>query len=334
MKVGEKNTPIINVVFDIDETIATGFPDTKEDEIPEWAKIFKVNDLYIDAIAPHIIHPGVKELIQFLDKMNVKISFYSSGPKERNEIFVEKLLCKALGEKRYQELKKSNQVKIISELVSSDKAKGQEQARLYGDNFHRDQGVKKDLQKAVEKIDNIDWSVLIEDTLAYGYYGQEKNLLKVPLVQPRNFESLHYYFNAKEEPLKSDLEDIFRRTNNIFYAAGVFFSALEKALTENISLKDALFQIQFIKNGNQNESEMIYNHKVSQNINYYDFGLQKLKAINPDLNFLTPSQFLNLTNEEKKPLVEKTIQNWLYPKYKKSEFSESIEFNLIKSHQK
>lgn len=282
-------TQNINIVFDIDDSIATGFYDddfSKLEKRHSWVSIFKNKGLYLDAIKPHIIHPGVIELIQLLDKMpNMRMSFFSGGAKERNQILVEKLLCLALGQKRYNSIQ--NKIKICSrtDLEVSISTLDKSQHESYGIDHGNN---KKNLKKILGENDDLDWTVLIEDDLTYTYYGQEKNILKIPSAWDIHFSQM---YQGLTETQKFSWET-FSRVNHIFYACGIICSALEITKQEqNKSLSDILFQMQFKENMDERSySKMIFNRELCNNINYYEIGLKKLKEINPNLYFLHPGK--------------------------------------------
>lgn len=83
---------------------------------------------------------------------------------------------------------------------------------------------------------------------------------------------------------------ICRRANRICYVVGVLFSALNLAEKENISLSQALFRYQFKFNASNQTFEPNY-HKLQKNDQFYWSGLQKLREVNPDYEFITPHNY-------------------------------------------
>lgn len=290
--------PTINIVFDIDDSIATGFGrdiNQLEQDHP-WIILFKKCNLYVDAIKPHIIHPGVIEFIQLIDKMpNIKISFFSSAIKERNSTLVEKLLCFALGKARYEAIK--NQIKICSEedLEEGDDILSKTQYENYGICYREN---KKNLKRVLAADDELAWTVLIDDDMTYSYYGQEKNILKIPAVWESHFSdafchAFKYSEKREELPWKT-----FCRANHIFYAIGILFSALEMVNQEKSkTLSEALFKIQFKENTcKQDRLKWVFNYELYDNMHYYEYGLKKLREVNSSLCFLSHENYLNQSN--------------------------------------
>lgn len=178
-----------NLVFDIDNVLA----DTTVREAKE-IKFFKEKGFVLTAIKTHYIFPGVIEMMQLLFRMpDVRVSFFSSGHQSRNEMFVEKLLEKALGKERYLEVKAS--VRILS----GKKSDGETDLSLNNPEDSKAQWLKYGLhhgnkKKSVEKIagpgNSLDNCVLIDDELSWIKRGEENNFLYSPASYTRNFFDL------------------------------------------------------------------------------------------------------------------------------------------------
>lgn len=283
---------IINIVFDLDDTIVTGFDEEGEalEKKHPWINLFKKNNLYLEAIKPHIIHPGVIELLQLLDTIpNVKISFFSSGIKERNEILVEKLLCQSLGKTRYESIK--NQIIICSKDKLTALKNGREQYDNYGiykGNY------KKDLTHISNQQGTLDRTILIDDDTSYCYYGQEKNVLNTLYADDLTFS--HIYASRKNRPL--DIEEHNHCANHVYYITGLLITLFEIVKNDKTkTLRDVLFEIQYKKNDNPSifKPRMEFNNKLFENENYYQLGLKELQKINPDLRLFSPDYFLGET---------------------------------------
>ena len=283
----------INVVLDIDDTIATGFDrsdmESYQLENP-WLSLFQKENLYVEAFRPHIIHPGVVEFIQILDKMpHVKIHFFSAGISERNTILVEKLLIRSLGEQRYTEIKDTVTICSREHLESSNKEwineKLDSQRKVFGINFG---SFKKNLLNVLAPEDDIQWAVLIEDDHTYSMPGQEKNLLT--LIRATDYDFSGFYrkrLDTTDEPIGIK-NDRFFRVNHVFGYAGVFLTALENTQKNNTTLSEEIFKIHFIKNTEPNpSSELIMDYSVRTNLYYYELGLKHLKTVSPHINFWT-----------------------------------------------
>lgn len=97
-----------------------------------------------------------------------------------------------------------------------------------------------------------------------------------------------------------------RSTNRIFYITGLLFTAIGLAKTKNISLSDALFELQFEKKpalnpeestapasaAGENEEEFELSCQALRDDRLFELGLKKLQEINPDLHFTTPYTYL------------------------------------------
>lgn len=83
---------------------------------------------------------------------------------------------------------------------------------------------------------------------------------------------------------------IHRAANRIFYATGVLFTALEQSESNNIPITEALFQMQYRKkaDGDAHEPNFVQLRKRDE---FYLYGLEKLREINPDLQLITPHSF-------------------------------------------
>ncbi len=175
-----------NLVFDIDNVLA----DTEVSEVNE-IKFYQQKGFVLSAIKTHYIFPGVIELMQLLFRMpDVRVSFFSSGHQSRNELFVEKLLERALGKEHHLKIK--DDVQILSgkkdigntDLSINTKEESQIQLNKYG---LYDGNNKKSLEKVVEHKGNLENCVLIDDDSSWIKCGQEGNYLYVPALYTRDF---------------------------------------------------------------------------------------------------------------------------------------------------
>lgn len=283
--------PNINVVFDIDNCIATGFDNddiSKLEQEESYITNFKKNRLYIEANKPHIIHPGAIEFIQLLDRIpSIKISFFSSAID--NDSRVEQLLCLALGKERYNVIKNQTIICSRKDLEKSTDKMNSIQYKNFGlppMNF------KKNLQQVLTPNDDLAWTVLIDDDESNAYYDQEKNILKVPSICAEDFEYAH---SCSKENIEWEW-NIFSRFNHVSYSVGILFAALKIADQEkHKTLSDALFQIQFKQNTDKFAgSKMKLNTALylDNNMHYYELGLEKLREMNPNLQFLNSKNYL------------------------------------------
>jgi hypothetical protein len=173
----------INIVLDIDGVLACNTV-----ENVKQALFFKNKGAIMTAIKTHYLFPGVIEFIQFLFRReNIKVSFFSSGDKERNIIFVEQLLKLALQEQGYEEVKHKVRVLSRDDLTVPDDKENVEHHRVYGLWAGNKQ---KDLSKVLCEEDLLDNTILVDDTPSYVACGQAKNVLYVDSTENRNFEIL------------------------------------------------------------------------------------------------------------------------------------------------
>lgn len=181
----------ITITFDIDDSIATGFYEDDISKIEKkhpWVSLFRSKGLYLHALKPHIIHPGVLELIQFLDTIPyVRMSFFSSGIKERNELLVPELLCLSLGKKRYESIQDKVVICSRNDLEKAAESLKNAQYDYYGFCSGND---TKDLNKILREDEDLEWAILVDDDQSYVHYGQEKNLLKIPMAWELSFFSI------------------------------------------------------------------------------------------------------------------------------------------------
>lgn len=219
----------------------------------------------------------------------MKISFFSSGIKERNEILVEKLLCQSLGKTRYESIK--NQIIICSKDKLTVSKNGSEQYDNYGiykGNY------KKDLTHISNQQGTLDRTILIDDDTSYCYYGQEKNVLMTRYADDTTFN----YIYVKHNNYPLDIEEYIHRVNHIYYITGLLIALFEMENNNKIkTLRDLLFEIQYKKIDNPSffGPRMEFDYELFKNENYYQLGLKELQKINPDLRLFSPDYFLGET---------------------------------------
>lgn len=261
------------VVLDIDETIAYGFSEHCLEKIKLEYPItieFEKCGLLVWGYLWHIIFPGVIELIRLLDSRDIQIAFYSAGRKSRNEILIATLLKIALGEVRFQAIRPA--VKILSrdDLVSLHPAIPDFQC--------------KDLKKVLPsgKTDVCDIAI-IEDNRNYLHPEQIKNGLLVLGAVQSDFFDVHEF--GCDDPY------IYSRVNQIFYATGLLFSAMDDARRRNIALSDALHFIQYsycaIRRThilNDDARTICQGNKLTAY--FYLYGLKLLCAFNSNLRMI------------------------------------------------
>lgn len=257
-----KNNGTLHFVLDIDDTLARCLENKSIDDLVKtrpYLAWFINRNLIIDAVHPHLLHPGSIEFIQFLFQIpNVRISFFSSGSEERNSQFVENFLKRAFPS-HYDSLKYL--VKIFSkENLVYPKDKGQE--HLFGQ-------YKKDLNVVLRPDDSLDRTFLIDDDPSYIAVGQEKNLL---------FSCCSSSFDMPDLN-----EETCYQANHLFYMTGLL-----KAMLSQDTLKpiDYLYLMH-----PQTQKKLTY----YPNPQFFLDGLKELKKFNKDLDFYcqNPKSILN-----------------------------------------
>lgn len=266
VEVKSPSTPPMTVVLDLDDSFVTPIRNKQSDSklINEFTK----HGLCIEAHeTPHLIHPGALEFIKLLfSTPNIRVAFFSSAIKKRNEEVVPKLLKLALGEIEYKKIMAKGGVKIASQ---DDLVPGSDQSKLvslFGSWFSGNQ--KKDLNKIVKTPEELSNTVFIEDDPSYIMQG--KNLLHVDTTHG----SLHFHLAKKCKKLSDKALSV----NHVFYATGLLLAAIKKSTTDKISLSEALYAIQ---------PKVMATDTTAAKLEYYHLGLQELRKINPTLDFMS-----------------------------------------------
>lgn len=181
-----------HIVLDIDMVLA--LHDGRE---AKYASFFLKKGAIFQAIKTHYIFPGVIEFLQLLfqDK-DLKVSFFSSGIKRRNDIFVENLLRLALGEDRYETVKKDVLILSRNDLISIGEEEEEKEHALYG---RRPGNNQKDLLKVLQEGELLENVILIDDDPSYAACGQVKNMLYVPPTMNYDFCSMEKEIEGYDE---------------------------------------------------------------------------------------------------------------------------------------
>lgn len=132
---------------------------------------------------------------------------------------------------------------------------------------------KKDLLK-IQGID-LEWVILIDNEFGVVMPGQERNLLKV--------------FSPKVDLKKLNKRDAFMERRKLMFARGVIELALGGASVKEISLAQALFEIQF-------DAQGVYQGSIPMEEGIYLLGLDAFRTVDPA--YLTPKEFLARTRDE------------------------------------
>lgn len=279
----------MKVVFDLDGTITQSFDDRSLQRIQaEFSFVYEFEKcgLLIHAMQWHIIFPGVIELLQLLDRAQVRIAFFSAGASVRNDLLVEHLLKLALGEARYLELLPTLKILSRDDLVQSPHSK----LKI------------KDLSKALEADEHMSNVILIDDNSNYSHPDQIINLLLLP------YSPLLFDFDDVYTPRDSnvELQVIIKKVNAIFYISGMLLETISKARCLQLTLKDALFSLQYKDCGN-GDYERFFNrlydpesrcpldeNEISAYFSsVFEHGERLLQTANPELRMVEVNHFFS-----------------------------------------
>ncbi len=173
----------INVALDIDGVLACRRVGSNEQ-----AQFFKNQGAIITAKKTYYVFPGVIQLIKLLFQTeDIKVSFFSAGKKERNELFVEELLKLALTPSKYEDIKHKLRILSRNDLISASLEERQTQMKIYDILPGRKQ---KDLSKILCEGELLEHAILIENDITYVACGQAKNVLLMPSNDNYNFRVL------------------------------------------------------------------------------------------------------------------------------------------------
>lgn len=152
-----------------------------------------------------------------------------------------------------------------------------------------------------------------ENSFEIHYYSKKTNCSEVLTIDEENQEELfptlqgHFAVNNNSndfseltEEMKEKIylfidsskgltDNIYHSINPICYLAGMLFLAMEEAAQKNQPITEVLFQKQFKETANGCYKQIF--PKVTSQVKYYLYGLQKLKEINENFSFITPTNF-------------------------------------------
>lgn len=274
----------VNVVLDIDGTLAS----TQAHSVAQVAFFQTHGAVFKTLVKTYYIFPGVIELIQLLFQTpNLRVSFFSAGTEARNVPFVENLLTHALGPSKYAEIR--YQVSVLSrhDLTPSE----EEAKKKHSASFGLQVGTHfKDLSKTLRAGESLENTIIVENEETYIAPGQARNWLYVPTIETIDFIETP----PPEDPSEFDLP-----VNRICYVAGLLFRALRESQSQNLSVSEALFYLQFRQTQEQGiyrfDKRMLYADDI------YREGLEHLRKVNPHLQFVTHASYTRL---REKPISE------------------------------
>ena len=123
-----------------------------------------------------------------------------------------------------------------------------------------------------------------------------------------NDEELMDKLNCYVDACGGIRKKICRQLNRLCYAVGLFFTALEKAKTEKLSPSEALFQLQYEKQGERYVSKV---KQLKTRDELYILGYEKLKTVNPEFKLLTMQDYYHSfkqASQEKWDELEKIMR--------------------------
>lgn len=279
-----QNMNRVTVVFDIDNLLATHDKCSRESILFFLRKGTIINAYGVT----HYILPGVLELMRFLFSLpEVRVAFFSSGARIRNEPFVKILLTKALGEEHYNRI--AADVVIMSEgnLMRFDSSKYSTQNKQYG--LYKDHNDHtKDINFTLAPEDSLKNAIFIDDRPAFIHYEQEKNYVYAETVKSKDFDCL----NNSELGSYNPENLLFRKVNFVFYLACILNNCIKFKNEEPIT--DKLFAMHFVPSQQLDEEKPSYKPvwgKSMMDLTLYQEGLNILQQFNPALTLTTPDTY-------------------------------------------
>lgn len=254
----------IDIVIDLDWTLIyeitavqyrSGDPDYFEFE----GKYYRLSD-------------GVREFITVLLRLpGVRISFFSGGPEARNDFILRNTFLfdgRSLREVAFRALD-------LHDLIRMDEAPGDAK---FSERF------KKNLRLVAADLE-LDWSILIDDIEKFLVPGQEKNMLwlqrTLDYVEDRRTISRA---NRHDKYSPPDERTRILERNKLAWALGMILTAYEHSRATGVSFREAVNAIQFEQNGERIDREQIGQEWL------YEFGLKKMRIINPKMRYLPMSK--------------------------------------------
>lgn len=224
----------VEIVFDLDGTLiqkdSAGHREERKEE-----------DQITVRLIPFRLAHGAREMISVLARTHgVHLSFFSGGMKWRNTGFLEQLI---------PQISKNVHRRIPYHVFSKE-------------DLARDE--KKDLHVLGEKVE-LDWSVLIDDSVGYVDPSQQNNHLRI--------------YPEPSESMQASERDTARLENNLVRALGLVLLAFDLSRERGVSLVEALTSFQW------KDSE--YQHEFTNRREIYQRGLQAMKEVNPSFELWT-----------------------------------------------
>ena len=305
------------VVFDIDSVLAT--PVYSADSFDRLKE--RVTDpLTEEEMAPyhleaagytHMVFWGSYALLRALRSRGVQIVFFSSGVRGRNEELIPKIYAQAFPKDTEAALKETiiysrehcvdaEHLRRFSEDASLE-AKGilpSVRARsCYWGCYKKDLRILlldpnhatgwdllefKPSKKASKALENM---ALLEDDPSYMAGNQEKNMVYLS----GGFDSPYFFSRALLDPSKNEDPTRLYRQQLVFYHFFFAYYLIDKALEmvnkQKIPFRDAMHKmVMGFQDSSFNDPDFRY--RISDELAYYQYGLEKLKPYWPGLDFI------------------------------------------------
>ncbi len=250
----------ITIALDIDDTL--GSMVLKDDLDNDYISWFRENDLIVDAIEKHIIHPGVIEFIRYLyENPNIKFCFFSHGVAERNHPFVSQLLKRALCDKKYKHALSEEEFKLFEEKMKDNIFSRGDCSSSIGGGYY------KDLRKVTLKLGgDLRSTILMDDQRSNLSNDQKQNGLIIPYSNHLVFRNIFikpFGFLGEAEWREPQM----RAANHIFCATALLDMVLS---IHSKPITQSLFELQYQEDGNSR-------FELYENNSLYINGLKKLQ---------------------------------------------------------
>lgn len=283
------NDKIVDLVFDIDETIVDRPYYSKEKEYlekyPHDFISFYLGEPHNQQVV-HYVYNYISDLFTYLGSMeNVRISFCSSGVKERNVELLKLLKTKLSGTPSFYDIAYkviSREELLNTELIPHEEREKYQPKGLFGN-------LKKDLT-AIDP-DNLQNTFLIDDDQSYVLKGQEKNFIKksgyltdyIPEIIPGE--------NTDKSWSSYDYPSYLYSKNFPAWLLGILHIA-QKAheIYPDHTLRDILYTLQVRKG--EAEKEYNYYSSYTHEKDFYLIGELLMQTVNPDfaLMYFVPEE--------------------------------------------
>jgi hypothetical protein len=259
------------IVFDLDDVIVCPLSYKPADTIKtveaKLGKEFLENHKTKACGYTHLIFPYFGMLFEWLYSRNCKISFFSSGAKERNQELIPKLYRKFFPDS-HQDLLKEVKIYSRDDCVNTDAIWDREKKEEFQPVFYGSR--KKKLADVVVPKEDLPWALLIEDDKSYMCRGEEKNLVRV-------LGSSCYL------PSCGNQDDILS-FHKAFYLRAMMDRIFERAKQEKTTLAEAAFNLQVVETNLKFDRDFFY-PTIHQDAIYQE-GLIKFQHANPRCKFL------------------------------------------------